>query len=159
MSKSIRNMIAGIVIISVFSVIEPSCLNLITTKAYAQEKPYLKDIYVSEGPRIDFSEHVYSYIVDVNKDDDKIFIKAKPDDSSDTVKINGQEVTKDDKYKEVLNLDIGKNKVEIEVKDNKTNSVSTYIVYIYRGGKDTVYLKDININDNTIGFEIGRAHV
>ena len=29
----------------------------------------------------------------------------------------------------------------------------TYTVYVYRGGKDAVYLKDININGSTIGFD------
>ena len=153
MSKWIRNMLATVFIIGVFSVIEPNCLNLINTKAYAEEKPYLKSIYLSEGNNIKFSEDVYSYIVDVSEDDEVIFIKAKPDDPSDTVKINGQEVTKDDNYKENLTLDKGKNKVEIEVEDNKTKSTSVYTVYVYRGGKDAVYLNDININGNTIGFE------
>jgi len=153
MSKSIRKIIAAVFIIGVFAVIEPNCLNLITTKAYAQEKPYLKDIYVSEGTKINFSENVYSYILDVDKDDEEMFIKAKPEDSSYKVKINGQEVTKDDKYKKNLTLDKGKNIAEIEVEDSKTKNTSTYTVYIYRGGKDTVYLKDININDNTIGFD------
>ena len=110
MSKKIRNIIASVVIIGVFSIIEPNSFNLITTKAYAEENPYLNDIYVSEGPRIDFSKKVYSYIVDVNKDDDEIYIKAKPDYSTYTVKINGQEVTKDDKYSEIVSLDKGKNK-------------------------------------------------
>jgi len=113
MNKSIRNIIAAVFIIGVFSVIEPSSLNLITTKAYAEEKPYLKSIYLSEGNNLHFSEDVYSYIVDVNKDDEEISIKVKPDDPSYTVKINGQEVTEDDNYKENLTLDKGKNKVEI----------------------------------------------
>jgi len=153
MNKSIRNIIAAVFIIGVFSVIEPSSLNLITTKAYAEEKPYLKSIYLSEGNNLHFSEDVYSYIVDVNKDDEEISIKVKPDDPSYTVKINGQEVTEDDNYKENLTLDKGKNKVEIEVEDKNTQSTSTYTVYVYRGGKDTVYLKDINIDGNTIGFD------
>ena len=118
MSKSIRNIIATVFIIGVFSVIEPNSLSLMTTKVYAEEKPYLRNIYLSEGDNINFSEDVYSYIVDVDKDTDEIFIKAKPDDPSDTVKINGQEVTKDDNYKENVILDKGKNKVEIEVEDS-----------------------------------------
>jgi glucan-binding YG repeat protein len=153
MSKSIRNIIAAVFIIGVFSVIEPSSLNLITTKAYAEEKPSLKSIYLSEGDNLHFSEDVYSYIVDVDKDTDEIFIKVKPDDPSYTVKINGQEVAKVDNYKENLTLDKGKNKVEIEVEDNKTKNTSVYTVYVYRGGKNAVYLKDINIDDNTIGFD------
>ena len=153
MSKSIRNIIATVFIIGVFSVIEPNSLSLMTTKVYAEEKPYLRNIYLSEGDNIKFSEDVYSYIVDVDKDTDEIFIKAKPDDPSDTVKINGQEVTKDNYYKENVILDKGKNKIEIVVEDSKTKSTSTYTVYVYRGGKDAVYLKDINIDGKTIGFD------
>ena len=52
-----------------------------------------------------------------------------------------------------MTLDIGKNKVEIEVDDDQTESKSEYTVYIFRGGKEAVYLKDINIDGNTIGFD------
>ena len=157
MSKSIRNIIAAMFIVGVFSVMEPNCFNLIATKAYAEEKPYLKNIYLSEGNDIDFSEDVYSYIVDVDKDTEETFIKAKPVNASDKVKINGQEVTKDDYYKQTLKLDKGKNKVEIEVEDDNTKNISIYTVYIYRGGKDAVYLNDININGSTIGLDKGNT--
>lgn len=155
MSKTIRNIIVAVFIIGSFSVIEPGCLNLITTKAYAEEKPSLKNIYLSEGDNIDFSEDVYSYIVDVDKDTEEIFVKAKPENPYDTVKINGQIITKDDNYKENISLDKGKNKIEIEVKDDKTKIISLYTIYVYRGGKDAVYFKDININGSTIGFNKG----
>ena len=153
MSKSIRRIITAVFIIGIFSITEPNCLNLISTKAYAEEEPHLKSIYLSAGDNLNFSENVYSYIVDVNDDNDEIFIKAKPDDPSYTVKINGQEVTKYDNYKVNMLLDKGKNKVEIEVEDDETESTAVYTVYIYRGGKNAVYLKDININDNNIGFD------
>ncbi len=155
MSKSIRNIIAAVFIIGVFSIIEPSSLNLITTKAYAEEKPCLKSIYLSEGDNLNFSENTYSYIVDLDKDKDEIFIKAKPEDPLDTVKINGEVVTEDDNYKENLMLEKGKNKIEIEVQDSEGEKKSTYTVYVYRGGKDAVYLKDININGSSIGFDKG----
>jgi glucan-binding YG repeat protein len=153
MSKKIKKIIAALFFISAFLVVEPSCMNLMTTKAYAEEKPSLKGIYLSAGDNINFSENVYSYIVDVDKDIDEIFIKAKPDDPSYEVKINGQAVTKDDNYKENLLLDPGKNKIEIEVEDDETKETSIYTVYVYRGGKNAVYLNDININGSTIGFD------
>ena len=130
--------------------------NMLTIKAYAKEeddgKPHLSSIYLSEGNNVKFSRQVYSYIVDVDKDTDEAFIKARPDDTNDTVKVNGNIVTKDNYYKEDLPLDVGKNKVEIEVDDDKSESKSVYTVYIFRGGKDAVYLNDINIDGNTIGF-------
>lgn len=155
MSKTIRNIIAAVFIVGSFSVIEPNSFNLMTIRAYAEERPCLKSIYLSEGDNIDFSEDVYSYIVDVDKDTEEIFIKARPDDPSYIVKINGQVVTKDDYYKEDMALDKGKNEVKIEVENSNTKSTSTYTVYVYRGGKEAVYLKDININDSTIGFDKG----
>lgn len=153
MSKTIRNIIVAAFVIGSFSVMEPGYLSSMTTKVYAEEKPSLKNIYISEGNNIDFSEDVYSYIVDVDKDIDEIFVRAKPQDPFDTVKINGQIVTKDNNYKDDISLNKGKNKVEIEVKDDKTKTTSIYTVYIYRGGKDAVYLKDININGSSIGFD------
>ena len=153
MSKNIRNIISALFIVSIFSIIEPSCLNLMNTAAYAEEKPYLKSVYLSEGNSIDFSEDTYSYIVDVDKDIDEMFIKAKPNDPSYIVKINGQVVTKDEYYKKNIALNKGKNSIKIEVENKNTGITSLYTVYVYRGGKDAVYLKDININSSTIGFD------
>ena len=153
MSKNIRNIISALFIVSIFSIIEPSCLNLMNTAVYAEEKPSLKNIYTSEGDSIDFSEDTYSYIVDVDKDIDEMFIKAKPNDPSYIVKINGQVVTKDEYYKKNIALNKGKNSIKIEVENKNTGITSLYTVYVYRGGKDAVYLKDININSSTIGFD------
>lgn len=152
MSKNIRNIIAAILVFTAFSVSAPTCLNLTLTKAYAEDKPSLRNIYLSEGDNIRFSEDIHSYIVDLDKDAEEIFVKAKPDDPLDTVKINGQVVTKDDYYKQTLKLEQGKNVIEIEVTDDNNRSKSTYTVYVYRGGKDAVYLQDINIAGKTIGF-------
>jgi glucan-binding YG repeat protein len=152
MSKIARNIIIAAVI-SGFSIIGPNCLSLSNKTVYASEdKPSLRSIYLSEGDNIRFKEDVYSYIVDVDKDAEEAFIKVKPDDPSYIVKINGQAVTKDDNYKKMLNLNKGKNIVEIEVEDSKTESTTQYTVYVYRGGKEAVYLNDIDINGSTIGF-------
>ena len=153
MSKNIRNIIATILVLMSFSAIAPNCLNLTLAKVYAEDKPSLKNIYLSEGDNIEFSEDVYSYIVDVDKDDEEIFVKAKPYDTEDIVKVDGQVVTKENFYKENVKLEKGKNIIQIEVIDDKTKSKSTYTVYVYRGGKDAVYLEDININGKTIGFD------
>ncbi len=152
MSKKLKKIITALFIINTFLVAKPNCLNIMNAKVYAEEKPLLKNIYLSEGNDIDFKDDIYTYVVDVDKDTEDAFIKAKPDDPDDKVKINGQVVTKDDNYKENISLDQGKNKIEIEVSDDKTKSKSVYTVYVYRGGKDAVYLEDININDSSIGF-------
>lgn len=152
MSKNIRNIIAAMFICAGVSVTAPSCLNFTLTQAFAEDKPSLKSIYLSEGDNIRFSEDVYSYIVDVDDDAEELFVKAKPYDSQDTVKINGQVVTKDDYYKEDVKLEKGKNVIEIEVIDDKTKAKEMYKVYVYRGGKEAVYLQDITLNGRTIGF-------
>lgn len=152
MGRKIKSIITIVFFASIFCAIQ---LNIMTIKAYAEEddgKPHLKSIYLSEGDNIRFSEDKYSYIVDLDKDKDEAFIKAKPEDPDDIVKVNGVVVTKDNYYKEDLTLAPGKNKVKIEVDDNKNKSQSEYTVYIFRGGKEAVYLKDINIDGNTIGF-------
>lgn len=151
MSKNIRNIIAAIFVFSAFSVTAPSCLNFTLDKAYADTKPSLRDIYINKGDNIDFFEYVYSYIVDVDKETDEIYIRAKPDDVQYTVKINGEVVTKDDSFKKNVKLELGKNIIKIEVAaDSKTKT--EYTVYVYRGGKESVYLKDINLDGRTIGF-------
>ncbi|OOM74538.1 cadherin-like beta sandwich domain-containing protein [Clostridium sp. BL-8] len=150
--KSIRTILffAGI-----FCGIVLNYSNMLTIKAYAKEddgNPHLSNIYLSEGDNIKFSEGTYSYIVDVDKDTTEAFIKAKPDDPNDIVRVNGNIVDKENYYKEDLSLSPGKNKVEIEVDDDKSANESKYTVYIFRGGKEAVYLKDIDIDGNTIGF-------
>lgn len=153
MGKNIRKVIWSTFIFTVFLGKAPYCLNPIITRAYAENMPSLKNIYLSEGDNIKFSENIHSYIVDIDKDTDELFVKAKPYDLDDTVKINEKVVTKEDNYKEHIKLEKGKNVVEIEVIDDRTKLKEVYKVYIYRGGKDAVYLKDITINGETIGFD------
>lgn len=152
MSKNIRKIFLAAFVLTTVSVNIPNCLNPMIIRAYAEDKPSLRNIYLSEGDNIQFSEDVYSYIVDLDKDTAEAEIKAKPYDLSDTVKINGQIVNEDTNYKKNLKLEPGKNKIEIEVNDDKTKSKTLYKVYVYRGGKNAVYLNDININGKTIGF-------
>jgi glucan-binding YG repeat protein len=153
MSKNIRNIVATMFILTAFSFIAPNSLNLTMTQAYAEDKPSLKSIYVSDVDDIRFSGDVHSYIVDFDNDKEDIFIRAKPEKPEDTVKINGQEVSKNDFYKGNVKLEKGKNIIEIEVIDGSTKSKTTYTINAYRGGKSAVYLNDININGKTIGFD------
>ncbi len=149
-------------------------LNITCVKTYAETKedtPALKSIYVSQGDDIDFSKDIHNYIVDVSSDDEDIFIKAKPEDENYVLRINGELVSKDDKYKKLVNLKMGKNKVIIEVSSSKKfiddkyyesycegehkedeSDISKYIVYVFRGGETAVYLKNITIDHNNIGF-------
>lgn len=160
MSKIIRNIIIATSILGIFPAIQPNYLNLNITKVYAEEvsekeedKPHLKRIYLTEGDNFKFSDDVHSYLVDVDKDTDETFVVAKPEDPKYIVRIDGQIVTDDDHYMKEVKLDKGKNKIKVEVEDDKTQSKSEYIVNVFRGGKNAVYLNDINIDGNTIGFD------
>ncbi|GAA0077085.1 hypothetical protein UT300005_14630 [Clostridium sp. CTA-5] len=154
MKKSLKNIVTSILIINAFNIFWPTdYLNLTDTTAYAASKVYLKSISLSDGYDINFSENKYSYILDVDKSLDEIIVRARPEDEDDKVKINGELLKRDDKYRKILNLKEGKNKIEIEVRDDNSANTSLYTLYIYRGGKDTIYLKDINIDSSNIGFE------
>lgn len=147
-------MIGALLVISSFLILEPQYLNLFSAKAYAEEKPYLKSIYLSDGDNIEFSKYIHTYIVDVDKDIDQILIKPKPDSLSNEIKINGQATDKENNYKQIVDLNEGKNKIEIEVKDDRTNVSSLYTIYVYRGGNDAaLYLNYISINGSNIGFD------
>ena len=154
MSRRIKNIIGALIVIGSFLILEPQYFNLFSAKVYAEEKPYLKSIYLSDGDNIKFSKYIHTYVVDVDKDTDQILIKPTPDSLSSEIKINGQATDKDNNYKQIVSLNEGKNKIEIETKDNKTKSTSLYTVYVYRGGNDSaLYLKDISINGSNIGFD------
>ena len=184
--RKLREGIA-IIVMTLYSLIFGEVLfsNGICVEAYSKDivnKPYLKDIYVGLGYNIEFDKDKYEYIIDVDKDIDEIYIKARPQNDNDIIKINGKVITKDDKFKKDLNLEIGKNKVVIEViknndnikedddsidssddvideynnKDESTEEKTVYTLYIYRGGEDGVYLKNITLDRSNIGYYINK---
>lgn len=152
MNRSIKHMIIACSVIGIFGTIGPvDCLNLFTTKVYAKTETYLKDIFLSDGYEIDFKDDQYSYIVDVDENLEEIVLRARPENDNYTVKINGQALQERDKYRGTIHLNPGKNKLEIEIKIGTVRK-AMYTLYIYRGGKDAVYLDDIKINGINIGF-------
>ncbi|SFC84860.1 cadherin-like beta sandwich domain-containing protein [Clostridium uliginosum] len=154
MNKSIKHILLGALVVGVFGVIEPAkYLSLTTTKTYAASRVYFKSVSLSDGCNINFSDDVYSYVLDVDKSLEEIIVRAKPEDSDDKVKINGEIVTEEDKYRKIVELKDGKNKIELEVRDDNSANTAIYTIYIYRGGKEALYLKDMMIDGNNIGFE------
>ena len=190
-NKGIFTMMLAICVLAGIGLI--MVLSLTTVNAYAEteveEQPFLKSIYVGEGNNIEFSKDIHSYIVDVSSDIEETFLRVKPIDENYVVRINGQVVTKEERFKKNLELSMGKNKVTIEVSDNENFSddeyykniysmnqesnyslnqnnkeeyeknqedsdinVSKYVVYIYRGGETAVFLKNITIDENNMGF-------
>lgn len=159
--------------------------NLACVNAYAQtkeDKPFLKSIYINKGEDIEFSKDIDNYIVDVDKEEEEIYLRAKPEDDNCIVRINGEVADKENKYKKNIKLNMGKNKIIIEVssnekfadddyynslkneteeedeQENKRKSkeekaeISEYVVYVYRGGPSTVYLKNLMIDQKNVGF-------
>ncbi|MZK53453.1 N-acetylmuramoyl-L-alanine amidase family protein [Clostridium beijerinckii] len=97
---------------------------------------YLSSITLMGG-NIDFSKKVYTYDVQVPEDLSKITIRARPDCDSGKyddykVKINGVKVDKDDKFKDDVSLNKGKNVIDIKVEDDDDNE-RVYTLNITRG--------------------------
>ena len=188
--RKLREGIAATVL-ALYSLIGIEMLSgsLTCVEAYAkniEDKPYLKDIYVGLGYDIEFIKHKYEYIVDVDKDVEDIYVKTRPENENDIIKINGKVITKDDKFKKDLNLEMGKNKVVIEVIKNNDNNEeeytdndddfsdddvqndkdkygsaqdkTVYTLYIYRGGADEVYLKNITLDKSNIGYFVNKKN-
>lgn len=97
---------------------------------------YLKSISLSSGS-LTFDKKTSIYDVNVDEEINKVEIAARPDCDSDEyddykVKINGTRVDEDDKFKEEVKLNEGKNVIEIRVEDDDDN-VRTYTLNINRG--------------------------
>ena len=187
--RKLREGIAATVL-ALYSLIGIEMLSgsLTCVEAYAkniEDKPYLKDIYVGLGYDIEFIKDKYEYIVDVDKDVEDIYVKTRPENDNDIIKINGKVITKDDKFKKDLSLEMGKNKVVIEVIKNNDNNEeeytdnddfseddvqndkdkygsaqdkTVYTLYIYRGGADEVYLKNITLDKSNIGYFVNKKN-
>lgn len=111
---------------------------------------FLKNITLSSGD-INFAKYTYTYDVNVDEDINKLTIGASPDCDSDEydyykVKIDGGAVDKDDKFKDTVNLNNGKNVIEVTVKDDEDNE-RTYTLNVTRGGSSTANTS--NTDDNS----------
>lgn len=126
------------------------------TSSSSYDDVYLRSLYLSDG-NIDFDKDDTSYYVNVNSSVDEIKITAKPDDSDDTVRIDGSTVDDDDDYKKTVSLDRGSNKIEIEVEDDDSSDSRTYTLNINRGYSSGTtndkYLDELSINDSNISLE------
>ena len=96
--RKLREGIAATVL-ALYSLIGIEMLSgsLTCVEAYAkniEDKPYLKDIYVGLGYDIEFIKDKYEYIVDVDKDVEDIYVKTRPENDNDIIKINGKVIQK-----------------------------------------------------------------
>lgn len=114
---------------------------------------YLDKIKLSEGS-ISFSKNTTSYDVKVDDDVDEIKITAEPDDEDEqTVRIDGSKVDEDDDWEKTVDLEKGKNKIEITVEDDDDNK-RTYTLNITRGQvsttPDTIYLDTLKVGGTSL---------
>lgn len=143
MHKKIKLIIATSLIFGAVSGILPTnnYIPLGTTKVYASsdddddddedyQDAVLSGLYLSDGT-IDFDPDDTEYNINVDKDVSEITIKAKPEDDDYIVKIGDTYVEEDDGYKTTIDLDEGKNTIEIYVESDDDDE--TYVLNIYRG--------------------------
>jgi glucan-binding YG repeat protein len=129
---------------------------------------YLKDIYLTEG-KISFSKNTLSYNIEVDSDVDEINITGTPEDTDNTLYIDGTKLTDNENFKKKISLNKGKNTIKMEIQDAANNS-KTYTLNIYRGTKATaststvqygavdysqpsVYLENLQLNSGDISLD------
>lgn len=121
-----------------------------------QDPIYLSKLELSKSD-ITFTKQRTSYDVKVASSVDSIKITAKPEDSSDRVRINGTLVDDSDDYKKTISLKNGKNEIKVKVTDSKDNQ-RTYTLNITRGSssdsqQDDVFLTNLETNEGEIDFD------
>jgi len=113
---------------------------------------FLRNISLSSG-NITFSKSTITYDVNVDEDINKLEIGAPPDCDSDQydnykVVINGSVVDKDDKFKDKVSLNKGKNVIEIKVDDDEDNE-RIYTLNITRADSANISTTTSNTNTNS----------
>lgn len=152
MNKEIKRIIAIVLTISAFSVIEPiKYINLTGAEKASAEVTGadLKDISLEKG-QVDFKSSKTTYTVNLKSSIEKLEISAKPKDSNATVEINGTEVSEDNNYERVVNLDKGENTIYIKVTNGSKKK--TYTLNIIRGEVEEIFLKNITLDNGKINF-------
>lgn len=162
MSKNIKRTIAFILSINIASMIGSSTninIFLDSAKASKYDDPLLSELKIS-GYDLDFDQERFSYKLKVDKDVDKITIKAKPNDSKYITNINLDEAKEDDNYKVDVDLKQGKNIIPIRVKDDKHDLKTYYEIEVIRGSIDDgddldendIYLDNITLSEGNMNF-------
>jgi len=125
------------------------------TSSSKYDNVYLKSIALSDGD-IDFDKNDTSYNVKVNSSVDRIDITAKPEYSGDIVRINGSKANSDDNYRKTVNLDKGKNEIDIDVYDCDSEETRTYKLNITRGNaaddQSDIYLDSLSVDGSSISL-------
>lgn len=119
-----------------------------------QDPVYLDKLEISKVSNLNFLKQKTSYDVKVDSSVSEVKITAKPEDTSDRVRIDGSLVDESDNYRKTISLDNGKNEIKVKVTDDKDNQ-RTYALNITRGtstGQDSVYLDELKLSEGKIDF-------
>lgn len=115
---------------------------------------YLSDIRLSDGS-IDFNQDDTSYNVRVSSDVNEIRITAEPENSDDTVRIDGTSVDDGDNWRRTVSLSKGENTIDVVVQDDNDDE-RTYTLHITRGyssdSQSDSYLDELSISGNSINL-------
>lgn len=110
----------------------------------------LRSIYLSDGT-IDFSKKKTEYNVNVGEDVDELIVRAKPENDSNTVEINGDTVDDEDNYEATVDLEKGYNVIEIKVTNDEEDYYNVYTLNVFRGNNaDNTTYTTINSDVNQI---------
>jgi len=157
MNKNIKRILALTLILSVYSVLEPTkYISLTNTKVQADTTSiYLRNLSMNKAD-IDFDSDSNKTNYSVNVDDsvNEVKITARPKSDDSEVQINGDMVDSSDNYRKVIDLDDGENVIKITV-ENTDNVSKTYTLNITRGNSNAgdVYLNDISLSEGMIDFQ------
>ncbi|WP_297417390.1 cadherin-like beta sandwich domain-containing protein [Clostridium sp.] len=161
MNKNIRRIIAVLLTISAFAILEPARYsNVMTENAYADDNIYLRGISVTDGDEITLNSAAKTYKTNVPNTDTEVVIRVTTNDSDDKVTIDGDsslEKQSDTKFKKTVSLDKGVNTFDIVVESSDGDKEREYTLKIDRGGKqssdsDSVFLDNINVDYGNIDF-------
>lgn len=119
-----------------------------------QDDIYLDKLELNKGS-ISFLKQKTSYDIKVDSTVEEIKITAKPENTSDRVRIDGSLVDSNDGYRKTVDLKNGKNEVKVKVTDSKDNQ-RTYTLNITRGKvaatEDDIYLDELELNEGKLEF-------
>ena len=161
MNKNVKRIVAIVLSISAFSVLEPvKYSNIMTKNAYADSDIYLSGISVVDGDAIALNSSKKTYTTDVPNSDTEVMIKVMTADKNDKVTIDGDsnpQKVSSTKFEKTVSLDKGVNTFEIVVQNEDGVKERDYTLKIDRGGKqstdsNSVFLDSINVDFGDLVF-------
>lgn len=156
MKKSIKRILAIMITVSSFSVLEPvKYSNIMTEKAYANSDVYLKSMSVTDGDEIQLNSSKKTYTTKVPNSSTTVIIRVTTNDKNDKVIIDGDsnpEKLSDKKYAKTVDLDKGINTFEIKVQDSNGENEREYTLKVDRGGKQSTDLNSVFLDNLSVDY-------